>query len=177
MTRTNFSMKAHWVTLCWRYEMHPFFWWHLYTSIRRFGEQTKVARYGKKSFVYSGVNPYPHPIYINNPLSFLRKVKHHYHLWSCLTCREHTAPAFCKHSVHHICLHQWPFILQAYHVIHMGLGEKTASLYLPLLMTWYAVPYRSDLLRICTLWDQTKVVPLQEICTCTLNICTLAENL
>ena len=81
VTRTHFSTKAHWVTLYWRYEMHPFFWWHLHLSG---GLESR-----QKSFVYSGVNPYPHPIYINNPLSFLRKVKHHYHLWSCLTCREH----------------------------------------------------------------------------------------
>ena len=123
VTRTHFGTKAHWVTSIGVMKCILSFG---DTSIKRFGEQTKVAGYGKKSFVYSGVNPYPHPIYINNPLSFLRKVKHHYHLWSCLTCREHTAPAFCKHSVHNIRLHQWPFILQAYHVTHMGLGEKTA---------------------------------------------------
>ena len=168
VTRTHFSTKAHWVTLYWHYEMHPFFWWHLHLSGGLESRQKWPDMV--RSLVYSGVNPYPHPIYINNPLSFLRKVKHHYHLWSCLTCQEHTAPAFRKHSFHHICLHQWPFILQAYYVIHMGLGEKTASLYLPPLMTWYAVPYRFDLLRICTLWDQTKVEPLQEICTYTLNI-------
>ena len=47
---------------------------------------------------------------------------------------EHTPPAFSTQSasVQHTLAFinmQWPFVLQAYHVIRMGLGEKTASHY------------------------------------------------
>ena len=41
--------------------------------------------------------------------------------------REHTATALHKRSIQLIFLHQiyqWPFILQAYHMIHMGMGER-----------------------------------------------------
>ena len=171
VTRTHFSTKAHWVTLYWRYEMHPFFWWHLHLSG---GLESR-----QKSFVYSGVNPYPHPIYINNPLSFLRKVKHHYHLWSCLTCREHmqllpftstVSTTFASindlSSCRPITWSTWDWVKRqltfTYHHWWHDMQFCTGS------TSWEYV---------YTLWDQTKVVPLQEICTCTLNICTLAENL
>ena len=44
-------------------------------STRRFGEQTKVARCGKKSLVYSGIILVPIPLYtIRYPLSYIRMV-------------------------------------------------------------------------------------------------------
>ena len=45
---------------------------------------------------------------------------------------EHTRLLLLIGSLQHILAFitmQWPFILQAYHIIRMRLGEKTASLY------------------------------------------------
>ena len=131
MIKTHFSTKAHWITPYWCYEMLPSFLVTL-TSTRRFGEQTKVARYGcrcgKKSLVYSGVNPCPHPN-INNPLSFVRKLKHHY-IYEAVLPIENTQllPFACTVSTTFAhSPHQWSFTLQAYmpayYVIHMGLGQ------------------------------------------------------
>ena len=44
--------------------------------------------------------------------------------------REHTATSLHKRSIQHIFLHriyQWPFVLQAYHMIQHGNGWNTAS--------------------------------------------------
>ena len=76
-----------------------------------------------------GISLYEYIISICYPLSFIRKVENIAIIYKAfLPMEEHTRllPLIRRSSASVIDT-QWPFVLQAYHVIRMELGEKIAS--------------------------------------------------
>lgn len=94
---------------------------HIHYQQEEVWRAKKMTRHGKKYRVY----PCPHPNISNKLLS--HSYIYQYIYKGVLPVEESNSPCFLRVQCPMFHLHCWNFILQAYHVIGMGLGEKTAS--------------------------------------------------